>query len=741
MIYCYNFSEPGQLHLELGLPCQDASKVVKASDRLGIAALADGVGSHKNSDIASSKAVEVVCRICSERITENSSDENIIEVLRFAFEQAVREIASAALQNLHDLNSDYGTTLDLAVLRNGTLFYGHSGDGGILVMNADGTIEKITEEQNDYDGAVFHLQYDNGSKWVFAKHSQAVASVLLTSDGLLDGFMPAKYSIQAVKVHIPLASFFMDNEVLKIEEQGESLIQESRHNFVRSFDRVVFYDDNSLSVLIDTSVVVNRQPEAYYNEPDSANSERIDREWQDHLQKKLYPGLLKLAEETYSAELSLETAGQTGGGNNQTETGQSLTDPILIDVFPSQATTTRLLTAREFVGRRGQNYLIDVENGKQSRLGFDYPIQSEDGVTARIFLPREASKEREEKLIQVIEHPITEDLMRKLTLPLDCLYDQSGTFVGYTFRDFGAHGILADFLGYDENPKLSVDQRIKLAINLSELVMRLHFSGILIGDFNPSIFGVDFSNGDIKCLDTLSFQFANSQKMSNSPKINRPEAAKTLGQAGHVALSQDVSKIEQPSPGFSRGSDLFSLAIFIFKLVMNGASPFCGVPDNKINRANRTTEELLVGHGPYCFTPGFKPGLDYVPAKETLPTYLIHLFDQTFILGLHNPAERTNAQTWMNVLGLYRRELLRCNNDPLHYYYTGLESCPLCVVRDRKDVAQNQPNSPLPTQKTSIQSMPKNQVGTKQEQFGKKDRFITSMLKGFGLKRNTKKDS
>jgi len=59
MILWYGFSINGSSHIKKGVKCQDANKVIKLDNGLVIAAIADGVGSCKYSDVAALIAVNL----------------------------------------------------------------------------------------------------------------------------------------------------------------------------------------------------------------------------------------------------------------------------------------------------------------------------------------------------------------------------------------------------------------------------------------------------------------------------------------------------------------------------------------------------------------------------------------------------------------------------------------------------------------------------------------------------------
>ena len=61
MIYYYGVTQQGTYHIEHDLVCQDAHYCKVINDHFAIAAVADGLGSEKYSDVASKIASKTSC--------------------------------------------------------------------------------------------------------------------------------------------------------------------------------------------------------------------------------------------------------------------------------------------------------------------------------------------------------------------------------------------------------------------------------------------------------------------------------------------------------------------------------------------------------------------------------------------------------------------------------------------------------------------------------------------------------
>ncbi len=277
MIYAYGVTEQGAYHVKKGTVCQDAHRIIKRGPDMAVAAVADGVGSAKYSDIASKIAADTAVAYCAENISITDSESKILNTIKISFALAQGAVEKKVKLNGHDIDQ-YDTTLSLAVMINDTLYYGHSGDSGIIALTTDGKYEKVTEQQRDEDGHVFPLFFREC--WVFGRYEKSVCAVLLATDGIFDVFFPIYIRNEPVNIHVSLARYFMDEDCLSIAERGEEAVQAQMKEYISSIPEAQISDDKTLAVLINTSVEKTAQPDEYYEEPDwAALKQKWDEEW------------------------------------------------------------------------------------------------------------------------------------------------------------------------------------------------------------------------------------------------------------------------------------------------------------------------------------------------------------------------------------------------------------------------------------------------------------------------------
>lgn len=288
MIYAYGLCQQGAYHVKEGIICQDAYNIIKCGPRMVIGVVADGLGSEQYSDIAAKTAVSIAAKYCAEKISSKSLDEEILNAIHEAFTASQDAIEHIAAENGHDADQ-YDTTLSLALLFEGNLYYGHSGDSGIVALADDGMYYKVTEQQRDQDGRVFPLFFRE-EKWVFGKFEKKTVSAFLATDGMYELLFPVYLRNETVSIYVTLARFFMAPDSLKIAEIGENAVETNMEEFVGSLSDTQVNDDKTMVVIIDSSVEYCLQSDDYYREPDwESLREKYERNWRRQAYPNLFP--------------------------------------------------------------------------------------------------------------------------------------------------------------------------------------------------------------------------------------------------------------------------------------------------------------------------------------------------------------------------------------------------------------------------------------------------------------------
>lgn len=279
----YGLSERGAYHINKGVVCQDSHKIVDCGENMIIAAVADGVGSEKYSDIASKIAVGSTVSYCKKTITPKTSPKSILKHMHDSFLCAKNNIEKSAGRKNRPI-TEYDTTLSLVVFIDEDIYYGHVGDSGIIAATKSGEYKLITETQRDGYGRVFPLCYEE--KWEFGKFNEPACGAFLATDGMLELFFPIYIREDKINIHVALAEFFMRPDIFK--KLGQENMKKRIKEYIQSLDKTIVYDDKTVVYLLNTEVITKRREDEYYKEPDW---ELARKKYEDAWRRKAYPSL------------------------------------------------------------------------------------------------------------------------------------------------------------------------------------------------------------------------------------------------------------------------------------------------------------------------------------------------------------------------------------------------------------------------------------------------------------------
>ena len=265
MIFSYGVTQQGAYHVKNDTVCQDAHCFRMISEQYSIGAVADGLGSEKYTDVASRIAVDTSVEYCEDKIDEDSTEEYIIETIKKSFRCALNRINEVANSEGHSMD-EYDTTLALAVYIRGNIYWGNSGDSGIIVLNSDGTYEPLTVQQRDENGCVYPLFFGE-EKWEFGIQKN-VSSVLLATDGMYETFFPYLLKNEEVSIYVSLAQFMMDATILGFYNSSSESVQKKMDDFIASIPGNQVSDDKTVLVMLNTDIQSEKQPDEYYYSPD-----------------------------------------------------------------------------------------------------------------------------------------------------------------------------------------------------------------------------------------------------------------------------------------------------------------------------------------------------------------------------------------------------------------------------------------------------------------------------------------
>ena len=304
----------------------------------------------------------------------------------------------------------------------------------------------------------------------------------------------------------------------------------------------------------------------------------------------------------------------------------------------------------------------------------------------------------------------------RLAWPTDIVYE-NGKMVGFVMPKVTAPLKIFD-LYRPIVPKTSLTKKrdtahpryhwkysVQYAYNLAWVVNYVHCKDIVIGDLNQNNIVADPKTGAVILIDCDSFDIRDPISKEHFPcTYALPEI-----------LAPELQRVGTFANGkFTRESDNFSLAIHIFRLLMNGEDPFGGlVTTNASQSAIAANTSIVNGECPYVravpgktLHPRMLP-LSFLPGS--LQTLFRRTFDYTAITAQSRINNRARAGEWMEALLLIGQEkpttpVITCPKDKSHVYPAHNGACPWCKILA---ATNQQPKTPSPPSYTPSYTPPK----------------------------------
>lgn len=244
MIRYYKVCIAGERHMELSIPCQDACHVVMREDGVAFAACADGAEGKRHADAGAHIAVEHAVAYCVANYYTNAKPEEKLIVMREAYWEALTDILKEA-ETTGNPYDQYDTTLCLAIFDGDDLWYGQSGDSGLVILKQSGEYVTVTQQQRDEEGCAFPLRI-GPTFWQFGKVDAPVSGAMLMTDWVWDQVVPPLLRNEAVNINVALAKSFIDRTEDKPSQIAS--LEATATEFLRNYHHLL--DDDKTSVVL-----------------------------------------------------------------------------------------------------------------------------------------------------------------------------------------------------------------------------------------------------------------------------------------------------------------------------------------------------------------------------------------------------------------------------------------------------------------------------------------------------------
>ena len=340
-------------------------------------------------------------------------------------------------------------------------------------------------------------------------------------------------------------------------------------------------------------------------------------------------------------------------------------------------------------GKNGITYRLDttpIGSGGEGDVFHAYITK-----VAKVYKPGVMTKELENKLEIMIANPPSDSVLSQVAWPLDTIYDDNGQCKGFIMSELSVNAELGEIYKYPSTLPISVHQKINIAQNICVVISEVHKAGYIFGDFNPRNIGLDKNTGLVSFLDTDTYHVVDPNGETTyrcnvcAPGYAAPELLEKCSNyvVENPAASQSAYA-QTPLPTFTQETDNFALAIHIFKLLMNGYTPFGGIIETaSVSQSSPGVGDATVRRDSYCYKPGYKPQSVAIPDLGAFPDEIVDLFTRAFIAGKNDPKQRPSAVEWHLALSNYAKSLVTCQNNVLHHYDEKNDVCPYCEADKR----------------------------------------------------------
>lgn len=349
-----------------------------------------------------------------------------------------------------------------------------------------------------------------------------------------------------------------------------------------------------------------------------------------------------------------------------------------------------LMADHEFVymGLTGKIYNIDLDWVPKSG-GEGTVFRSLDGKFVKIYHDKILSSrghELETKLIYMCSHTPSNNVLPYLSWPIDVIR-KGGTFKGFVMNPHIGFSKVGELCSFDVDKPKEELLMLNIALNICILTDAIHSAGYVIGDFHPDNIGFlpDHINVHVCLYDNDSFQFTDTEGRTfkcdaRCEEYMAPEVIMEIDRARILLEVADKDpdniKMRDLPTGWTVETDLFALAVHVFKLMFNAYNPFDSIPTVLSSTPLPELKERIRNCW-YLFGPDHKPSGPYVPPADHFPPYIMGLFERAFSKpesGSHRPT----AAEWKRALLRYVKEVKRCKSRSEHIYWKYALSCPYC---------------------------------------------------------------
>jgi len=325
-----------------------------------------------------------------------------------------------------------------------------------------------------------------------------------------------------------------------------------------------------------------------------------------------------------------------------------------------------------------------ASQGHSGGEGTVYRITSDHSRVAKLYHPQRLGDGLHDKLRVMLDHP-PDDPSWNAARHRSIAWVDGLVFADPHARDFRGFTMpyvdVAQFkqahVYYDASDRLrdfggSFTWRHLMfaAHNVASAVAAVHAAGHRVGDMRETNLLVS-PTALVTMIDCDSFQITD-------PRTKRVHPTRV---ATGDYLPPELQGVDFRNNAPDRyHSDLFALAVLVFRFLMLGVHPF---QSRGAAVSDAPSTEAKIAKGLFAFA-GHRRGVEppeYAPPFTVMPKAARDLAVRAFVAGHRDPDARPTAAEWASALQTEGKRLRKCASNPNHWYAHGARACPWCRVR------------------------------------------------------------
>lgn len=330
------------------------------------------------------------------------------------------------------------------------------------------------------------------------------------------------------------------------------------------------------------------------------------------------------------------------------------------------------LQMAELRGRHDNKVYRPLEELGSGGEGAVYSIVGDPNRVMKIY--HDPKPELISKITKMVESNLKDS--KDVSFPEELIFD-GNRFRGYVMKRVKGESFSSVYAISSKKRPVPQEVRFTIAKNLCIALSNVHQAGFVFGDFNPANIKVDVKRRTVTLMDTDSFVFDSYGGIVARPEMVPLEIRQAMRRNESLP---DERKSKLP---FSKESDIFTLAVHLFRLLMNGEHPFIYKPTRSLAHQPMYAYEFDPPTFPYIDNKlGIAPPPHAVPL-ESIPPELQLLFVRTFREGYSDPAMRPSIDDFFDEIDRYEKSSVQCARDSGHRFHSSQTACPFCAANQR----------------------------------------------------------